>query len=583
MLDVKIKEFKMIALADKENLDYMLKMEEAYKLTVDNYAANEEYVKIANQVYKLRKAQAKAEALQAAIAAKEAARIEKELAAAIAERSAQEAKDKYEAIRNASEMGLQEIIDTYNFHMSSTGGLLWYYQPLTTDAWGNREWKSLKRETLLANFDKVGEYIRGNFGEADFSGFREFCKLLTAQSRTFTEVAQSYKDLSGRGVLNIMNTHFCEPAADGSTDYHWMIDALQESLSGGKLGDEDSFEHMRQIIFSKYLYPDNPFLPGIFRNDKGSSGKGLESNRFLPTLFCGNVIDNCNIEHLTGKFNGAIAGKAVIVINETARDKVDVEKVKAFMGSPTFLVENKFEKPYMCDNTALIISATNQKTGGITLSGENSDRRFSIFSTKEDIYHVVQRYMAVKEGKEMTLKDVQNWIENEGQYILEDPVQVGKWINAMAVKYGDCKNVRANNASDAYKAMINRQRPAWTKTVEEVFTDDGFVYIRDQLLRELVMHFNKGEKFIPGRNKFHDEVERMCTDLGIDVVFADRVTIKPSGTTGFAAAANTQSGNVQRSCWIKRVGGVVSKTVHEDESVYGYRNDRENWVWKWVA
>ena len=528
--------------AERDNLDIMVKMLELYKMSVDRYENNLDYMQIDNQVTKLRK--------------KDKEEKKKELAI-------YEKKDR--AMEGTKE--LQEYIDKYNFYMTSTGGLSWYYQPEFLDEYGNREWRSLKKETLLANFAATDVYIRGGQGVPDYSSFKVFNKMLVDQKRVFTTVIQSFTKDTSNGKLNIMNKEFCEPLADGSIDYHWFLDAIFESLSGGCPGEVDTFEHLQQIIFAKFLHPENIFIPCPMINDDGSSAKGLTGARFLPTLFSGSIADNCNIEHLTGKFNGVIAGKAIIFINETAKDKVDNEKVKSFIGSPTFTVEEKFEKPYSCDNTGLVISATNQTTGGITLSGTNSDRRYSIFSTKMDIYKIVQKYFLDKEQKKITLADAQDWIEETGQWILADKDQVGKWINAMVTKHGDIKHVRANKGK-AYVNLIDRQRAGWTKTLDDIFGVQGFVYIREQLLRDLIKEYNKSEKFLPGRNKMQEDIEKYCKDKGWNISLVQRATIKPLLSKGIT---------IQRTIW--SVNGV--QTVTEDEDEYGVYDQNSNWKWKW--
>jgi hypothetical protein len=157
----------------------------------------------------------------------------------------------------------------------------------------------------------------------------------------------------------------------------------------------------------------------FIRDQEGRAGKGLISNTFLRRLFNGKVADNCNTDHVTGKFNSVIAGQAVIVVNETRRDKVDVERMKAFLGSPKILIEAKYQVPYLADNTGLVMSYSNEITGGITLSGTQSDNRYSLFKTTKNIYQTCQRYMLEYEQQDLTLEEVKTWIEgvdeNSGQ------------------------------------------------------------------------------------------------------------------------------------------------------------------------
>jgi thiamine pyrophosphokinase len=467
--------------------------------------------------------------------------------------------------KNKADLSLQEIMEKFNYHLTGIGNLYWYFQSEWADEYGNRQWYSIKKDTLLANHSAIDIYIRGEKGEADYSSFKEFNKLLINNDRKFTKVVQSYNSKEGchNGILNIMQKEFCPPIEDGSTDYHWFLDAVVESISGGKEGDPETFDSFQKTIFAKYLHPDNIYLPNLFLNDDGSSGKSLYITQFCTRLFNGQVANNCNIDHITGKFNGYIAGKAIIFANETARDKVDVEKIKQFLGSPTFMVEEKFEKPYECDNTGLLISASNPTTGGITLSGKKADRRYSIFSSQTDIHKTVVEYFKNKENITMTINEAELWVIKTGQHLLHDKDQVGKWINAMVKKWGQVEHVSPNHGA-AYHALVDRQRGAWTQTVENVFNDPAFKYIRVDLLVRLIHEYNRHE-IIPGKNKMKEEIQRLCIDKRLGMEWKDRTLIY------------TNSGSIQRTVWRK----IGLNNFVEDESIYGDFDINERWVWKW--
>jgi len=474
--------------------------------------------------------------------------------------------------KSQSEQELEDIIQQYNFHTSATGNSVWYYQSLLADEFGNRPWVSIKKDALQANFAATDVYIRMGEGQEDYSSFKQFNRLLVEQGRTFTSIVQSYQEHPG--CLNIMNRNFCEPARDGSTDYHWIFDAVIESISGGAPGDQESFEPFQQTIWCKYLHPDSPFLPNLFIKDlDGRAGKGLISNTFLKRLFMGNVADNCNTDHVTGKFNSVIAGKAIIVVNETKRDKVDVERMKAFLGSPRILVEAKYQTPYYADNTGLLMSYTNENTGGITLSGTTSDNRYSMFTTKNNIYKTCQRYFKQQEGLDLDIEQVKLWIENKdsnsGQNILLDSYQVGKWINAMVHKHGDITTVKPVHGEE-YRKMLDRQRGAWTQTVEQVFTDAGFTHIRADLLDNLVRHFNRGE-IIPGRNKMREEIQRLVRDRGLNVIIQDRAKIWTNRVTKTF---------IQRTVWRLDTQLGVQTELADNDDRYG-TEEYGKWTWTW--
>jgi len=476
--------------------------------------------------------------------------------------------------KSETEQEIERVIKDYNFYVGSTGNSLWYYQPLLPDQFGNRTWVSIRKDALQANFAITDIYIPMGDGQETYSSFKQFNKMLVDSGRTFTQVIQSYTDQPG--CLNIMNSNFCDPAPDGRTDYHWIFDAIIESISGDERNGEKSFVALQQTLWSKYLHPNNPFLPNLFiRDQDGRSGKGLISNTFLRRLFNGKVADNCNTDHVTGKFNSVIAGQAVIVVNETRRDKVDVERMKAFLGSPKILIEAKYQVPYLADNTGLVLSFSNEITGGITLSGTQSDNRYSLFRTSKNIYQTCQRYMLELEQRDLTLEEVKTWIEGKdqdsGQNILFSKEQVGRWINAMLEKWGDITTVKPCHG-DEYQSLIDRQRGAWTDTVEQVFTDPDFTFIRAELLERLVREFNRGE-MLPGRNRMREETERLVKDRELQVELQERAKIYEN---------QLDKKGYQRTIWKK-----IPFTVFVNESLYDtdYKymteeNGRVIWVFK---
>jgi hypothetical protein len=266
-----------------------------------------------------------------------------------------------------------------------------------------------------------------------------------------------------------------------------------------------------------------------------------------------------------------IAGQAVIVVNETKRDKVDVERMKAFLGSPKILIEQKYQVPYLADNTGLVLSFSNEITGGITLSGTQSDNRYSLFKTSKNIYQTCQRYFLELEQRELSLEEVKTWIEgkddNSGQNLLFNQEQVGRWINAMAEKHGDVSTVKPVHGSE-YQALIDRQRGGWTDTVEKVFSDPNFTFIRAELLERLVREFNKGE-MLPGKKRMREEIERLMRDRGLEIELKDRVKIYDH---------KLDKEGKQRTVW--RVKNVIDKLYDNDQDYIVEENGRSTWIYK---
>ena len=54
--EVKVRDWKLITLAEKSDINFMAAMKAAYENNVDNYQSKQDYVKIADQLTKLEKA-----------------------------------------------------------------------------------------------------------------------------------------------------------------------------------------------------------------------------------------------------------------------------------------------------------------------------------------------------------------------------------------------------------------------------------------------------------------------------------------------------------------------------------------------
>jgi len=627
---VKIKEWKYLLPKEKANITFMTRLAKLYKKHKANAELDPDYIKILGHVDKLKFEAAKEQERVTREAVKEQERVakeqervareaakEQERLAKAQERVAKEqerlareavkeqerlAKEKERQVKaeekkikeiekeaaliekknevsqkvEMSRLTLQEIINKYNFHQVQKGNkLTWYFQRDVADEFGNRVWDNVGREVLKARHYPLSLYIPGGQGSPSYSAMDEFSKLLMDQGRSFNIVIQSYKEPGGvhNGQLNIMTKSFARPSDDGSIDYHWFFDVIFASLSGGTC--ENTKGHLEQILLAKWQHPENTFLPGIFINDKGATLKDLFANVFLRHLYGGNILYNGTIEHLLGKFNAIIAGKTIVHVSEVKRDKVNVDKLKSILNAPKLLVEEKFETPYEADNTMMLFSVGNGTQGSVTLSGENQDRRYSIFSPPGDGYELVIAAREEFDGVVMNKEQADEWIVAVGQNILKDPVQMGKWLSAKIAEHGDITHLRPIK-NEAYYKLIDKQRASWISIVETVFEDPKFEYIRTELLRELILQYNKGG-FTPARETMTEEIERLVRDRGYSVIKQRNSTIKTSNSATY-----------QRTTWrkISVFDGLKPSNLgqlDEDESLYGEFDDHKRWVWTWKA
>jgi hypothetical protein len=231
--------------------------------------------------------------------------------------------------------------------------------------------------------------------------------------------------------------------------------------------------------------------------------------------------------------------------------------------------------PYLADNTGLVLSFSNEITGGITLSGTQSDNRYSLFRTSKNIYQTCQRYFRELEQRELSVDEVKTWIEGQdsdsGQNILFDVEQVGRWINAMLEKWGDITTVKPCHGTE-YQSLIDRQRGAWTDTVEQVFTDPIFTFIRAELLDRLVREFNRGE-MLPGKRRMREEIERLVRDRELEIELKERAKIYDN---------KLDKVGKQRTVWrLTTFTNNVNSSLYDTDDLYvTEENGRVIWIFK---
>jgi hypothetical protein len=186
-----------------------------------------------------------------------------------------------------------------------------------------------------------------------------------------------------------------------------------------------------------------------------------------------------------GKFNKRIAGKVIAFVNEAPEDKHDDKGILRVVHSPTINIEAKGRDPIDSVNTALYFIGTNPKSGGyaIRLAYNDVDRRFSIMhGTKPLKWYVAQHYELSHDND-----DDAGWemMTSELQYVLCNPVEVGRWLHYKQRQYGDIKALKALHGADYVKQAADSVE-MHTRVCDAVFRDDpDFAYIRSDLLFKL--------------------------------------------------------------------------------------------------
>ncbi len=263
---------------------------------------------------------------------------------------------------------------------------------------------------------------------------------------------------------------------------HVIFDLLLKSLGGGV---QANWEHIEKVIWSKYLHPENYLLPCLtIYGAGGNVGKNLFVEAVLTEIFGRIQVGKPTMEQLTGTFNDIIIGKAILFIDETVEDKVNHEKLKSILHTPTIDINMKYANPFKVDNTALYIIASNNTLGGVRLTGEKTDRRFSTIYANTPLNEHIAEEMDISDTEATT------WLITEGQHILRDHDEISKWLRQLYEKYGDVTQVEALHEGD-HEHLLDLQKPLWEILCESLFIHDHVDYIKMGTLYELYKHFQK--------------------------------------------------------------------------------------------
>ena len=320
-----------------------------------------------------------------------------------------------EAERAAQEM-MNSFIETFDIWFTAESGRWWYFE--------HGEYHAAKPEAFREKF-------RGYLSASD-NACKLFQQTMDVQERKINTACYAWDDQPG--CLNLLGLEqFCQPVE--TNGYHPIFDLLFISLGGAKA---ENVEHLEKLILAKWQHPDNYLLPCTVFADGGGTGKSVLVSKFLVTLFGNkNVADNLSLEMAFGKFNRAIAGKVIVFVNEAPEDKQDDKGMLRVIHSPTLNIEAKGRDPIPSVNTGLFFISTNPKSGGyaIRLAYNDVDRRFSIMHGSKPL----KWYVAAQYDLPHDNDDDAGWnkMVSELQYVLSDPVEVGRWLYCKQRQYSD--------------------------------------------------------------------------------------------------------------------------------------------------
>lgn len=339
--------------------------------------------------------------------------------------------------------------------------------------------------------------------------------------------------------LNMLKTDFCL-IPDTAEDPHWFFDLVLTSI-GARV--PENIDHIEKLILAKYFNPANYLLPAlVVWGHNGSIGKSLFASKLLTTVFGKNsVADNVAMNDVTRQFNSHVIGKTVVFINESIEDKVDVNRLNQTLQSETLWLEPKGVDKVPADNTALYMISGNGVTGAVKVSGNDTDRRFSIIRAEQPLRELVAEMLTHLAGETVTEKEAKSWIETEGQFILADKEQCGKWLKSLVDKHGKITELSALRNKD-YDDMVEMQKPFHVRVFEQILLDDQFSYIKQGTLYEFYKYANNrwnSGGYNLARNTFYSHLAGWIKREKIPLEMKKRLWLVDQKTTSADVVYNT--------------------------------------------
>lgn len=356
--------------------------------------------------------------------------------------------------------------------------------------------------------------LKNDFGILDNRGpnYGLFIDLLKEDGRWHMGRTSSVKNVPGK--LNMLRPKMIQPQPG---EYHPVFDLLVASLCGNK---PENIEHLEKVIVAKWCNPANYLLPVVCFNDDGATGKSLFVGKVVTTLFGQSAVaPNTRISDFVGQFNGHLAGKLAILINENADDRYDEDAMKRLTGSPTVTFTNKGQMPYEADCIWLLFVSGNGISGSIALTGGDVDRRFSVITGDQPLYTYTVEYLRIVENPTATTEDAQAWMKTVGQHLLSDPTQVARWLHHLIEKHGRIEDVPALHGED-YQAAVGVQKPVHTAVFEAFFDRPNFTYAKRSHLYDFYVHElrNQRRSATLGKGKFYKAAEVWLKKSGRPII-----------------------------------------------------------------
>lgn len=307
----------------------------------------------------------------------------------------------------------------------------------------------------------------------DNDGWASLMVWLKRNGRYFKRATYSFKAQPDT-VLNFMRTdHWLRPE-DGEPN-RWY-ETLLLALGGG---NQEGKDHIEQVLVWKYLHPDDFLLPCVNWFDEGGVGKNLFVDGLLGAIFGREQVCSVGLDHLTGQFNSVIKGKTVVLMNEAANRKVDMEKFKNMVGQPDVMINEKKIPQYRVDNTPLYFIATNDPMS-IPVEGKQSDRRWSLIHLRRSIYSFVAEELNCSE------LDAKRLWEDQFADELKDPANLRVWLSHILAKWQNIRRPSPLHGADYEHAVaLRKELNPINQALELLESMDTWIPVQDLFLESI--------------------------------------------------------------------------------------------------
>jgi len=393
---------------------------------------------------------------------------------------------------------------------------------------------------------KVSAFIKGEPFLNVKGGHATFLIVLKEKGRSFRTKTISAKNQPDYILNMFRKDHWLQPI-EGK--YHEVFDILTRSLGDNKA---ENIQHLKQVLAWKYLNPGDFTLPALVIFGEGGSGRNT-----LVDLVCGVIYGQNQVASLSQDslktFNDQLAGKMIVMFDESIAGKADMEHLKSIIGNKYININTKNVKQYSAENTALYFAGSNGALGAVYLDKGQSDRRFSILRVDRSIINHVQ------EVKNLNREAAIDWWVEHKHY-LTNKEHVAMWLNHIISTVEGIKTTPKALHGEDYQKLIKAQSGPLEELVETVFEHPYFTFISSKecyRLYELLCE-EYGSKIKMAKPTFEAKLE--------DILRKKLPYIVKNGSKKVKTGHTKET---TRSGWVdKTIKGVVNISnisfIHED-------------------